>query len=70
MPTIFEIRSRSKPSITAITMISAVTPTATPPTEINVISESKPERSRVNRYRMEMKVSTRNAANRLESKSC
>src|SRR5690242_12988733 len=40
--TIFALSSRSNPLITASTMISAMTPMATPPTEIMEIREIKP----------------------------
>jgi hypothetical protein len=41
VPRILSRRSRCSPVITAVTTISAITPTKTPPIEIRVISERK-----------------------------
>jgi hypothetical protein len=49
VPRILLRRSNSKPLITAITTISAMTPTATPAVEIIVITEMERRRRRARR---------------------
>ena len=51
MPRSFSLSVVSNPLITDKTTISTMTPTATPPTEIRVISEMNPWRRRDLRYR-------------------